>query len=152
MKLAEALNLRADISKRISALSERLKLNAKVQEGDKPAENPGELLAELENLTGELESLISHINLTNSITTCDGKTLTELIARKDTLTLKAGILRTFLNEASSKVERYSSKEIKITSTVDVAKLRKTADELSEEIRRLNVKIQELNWTTEMAEL
>lgn len=152
MKLAEALDLRADISKRISALSERLKLNAKVQEGDKPAEDPAQLLSELDKLTAELESLISHINLTNSITTCDGKTLTELIARKDVLTLKAGIIRNFLNEASDKIERYTRNEIKIKSSVDVTKLRKTVDELSEEIRRINLKIQELNWTTEMAEL
>lgn len=40
MKLAEALNLRADVSKRLSQLSERLTANAKVQEGDSPAEDP----------------------------------------------------------------------------------------------------------------
>lgn len=149
MRLAEALNLRADINKRISQLGERLRANAKVQEGDTPAENPEELLAELDRLTEELEELMGRINLTNSKTVSDGVSLTEMIAKKDTLTLKSGILRKFLAEASTKVERYSSKEIKILSTVNVAELRTKSDKLSEELRLLNVKIQELNWTTEL---
>ena len=40
MKLAEALNLRADLQKRIAQLKERLANNVKVQEGDSPAEDP----------------------------------------------------------------------------------------------------------------
>ncbi len=149
MRLAEALNLRADINKRISQLGERLKMNAKVQEGDTPAEAPEELLAELDKLTSELEELMGRINLTNSRTLSDGVSLTEMIAKKDALTLKSGIIRKFLAEASLKVERYSNKEIKILSTVNVAELRTQSDKLSEELRLLNVKIQELNWTTEL---
>ncbi|MDE7304023.1 MAG: DIP1984 family protein, partial [Oscillospiraceae bacterium] len=85
MKLAEALNLRADIAKRLSQLSERLAANAKVQEGDSPAEDPSELLEELDRLTKQLEDLISRINLTNSKTLSDAKTLSAMIAAKDTL-------------------------------------------------------------------
>ena len=48
MKLAEALNLRADVQKRIASLKERLIRNAKVQEGDVPAEDPVMLLKELD--------------------------------------------------------------------------------------------------------
>lgn len=149
MKLAEALNLRADTSKRISQLCERLRANAKVQEGDTPAEEPLELLAELERLTAQLEELISRINLTNSKVVCNGKTLTEMIARKDALSLKGSILRSFLSDASVRTDRYSSKEIRVVSTVNVRELQKKADEVSEEIRRLNVKIQELNWQYEL---
>ena len=43
MKLAEALILRADCQKRIAQLKSRLLTNAKVQEGDAPAEPPQEL-------------------------------------------------------------------------------------------------------------
>lgn len=96
MKLAEALNLRADTAKRLSQLSERLTANAKVQEGDTPAENPQELLEELDRLTYQLETLISRINLTNSKTMYAGKSLTEMIAQKDTLSLKNSVLRNFL--------------------------------------------------------
>ncbi|MDD6992189.1 MAG: DIP1984 family protein [Oscillospiraceae bacterium] len=149
MRLAEALNLRADINKRISQLGERLRANAKVQEGDTPAENPEELLAELDRLTAELEELMGRINLTNSRTLSDGVSLTEMIAKKDALTLKSGIIRKFLAEASLKIERYSNKEIKILSTVNVAELRTHSDKLSEELRLLNVKIQKINWTTDL---
>jgi len=47
MKLAEALHLRADLQKRIAQLGDRLNNNARVQEGDEPAEDPAVLLAEL---------------------------------------------------------------------------------------------------------
>ena len=149
MKLAEALNLRADVSKRLSQLSERLTANAKVQEGDSPAEDPAELLGELDRLTGQLEELISRINLTNSKTMNNGKSLTEMIAAKDTLSLKSSIFRNFLASASAKTDRYSNKEIRVVSTVSVRELQKKSDELSEEIRKLNVKIQELNWSTDL---
>lgn len=149
MKLAEALDLRADTAKRLSQLSERLIANAKVQEGDSPAEDPVELLEELERLTDQLENLISRINLTNSKTMYEGKTLTEMIAAKDTLSLKSSVLRNFLASASAKTDRYSNKEIRIVSTVNVRELQKRSDEISEEIRRLNVKIQELNWSADL---
>ncbi|MDE5576934.1 MAG: DIP1984 family protein [Oscillospiraceae bacterium] len=149
MKLAEALNLRADTAKRLSQLSERLAANAKVQEGDSPAEDPSELLEELDRLTKQLEDLISRINLTNSKTLYEGKTLTEMIAAKDTLSLKSSILRNFLSASSAKIDRYSNKEIRVVSTVNVRELQKSSDEISEEIRKLNVKIQELNWSADL---
>ncbi len=49
MKLAEALSLRADLQKRISQLEVRLKNNDRIQEGEEPAENPQELMEELNN-------------------------------------------------------------------------------------------------------
>ena len=66
MKLAEALILRADCQKRIAQLKSRLLTNAKVQEGDKPAETPQELIAELGRVSNELLDLIKRINRTNS--------------------------------------------------------------------------------------
>jgi hypothetical protein len=51
MKLAEALILRVDFQKHIARLRERLILNAKVQAGDKPAEDPEVLIQELNWLT-----------------------------------------------------------------------------------------------------
>ena len=47
MKLAEALQERADNSRRIEQLKVRLTDNALIQEGDQPAEDPQELLKEL---------------------------------------------------------------------------------------------------------
>ena len=105
MKLAEALNLRADIAKRISQLGSRLGLNALVQEGEKPAENPELLLKELDELVVQQEELISRINLTNAKTVSEGKTLTELIAHKDCLRTKISVMRSFLGEASRTASR-----------------------------------------------
>jgi hypothetical protein len=58
MRLAEALILRADAQKRIEHLKQRLLRNAKVQEGDVPAENPAELIGELDRIAAELTRLI----------------------------------------------------------------------------------------------
>ena len=66
MKLAEALKERADLNIKIEQLRSRLTANALVQEGEKPAEDPGELLAELDGAIARLEELMARINLTNS--------------------------------------------------------------------------------------
>ena len=66
MKLANALAQRADLQRRMAQLGSRLMNNAKVQEGEQPAEEPKELLAELESLSAQLENLICRINLTNT--------------------------------------------------------------------------------------
>ncbi len=149
MKLAEALNLRADIAKRTAQLNIRLQNNALCQEGEKPAENPADLLKELDELTVQQEELIARINLTNAKTVSDGKTLTELIAHKDAVRTKTDIMRAFLDAASKKVPRGLRSEIKILSTVNVADLRKTVDALEKDFRETDVKIQTLNWNTEL---
>ncbi len=150
MKLAEALNLRADIRKFISQLSERLNLNARVQEGDNPSEKPATLLGELESASEALETLIRRINRTNCETVDgDGISIMDMIARRDALALKNSILRGFLSSASSKTDRYSLKEIKFVSTMDVAVIRKRTDWNAKKLRELDTSIQMLNWTTEL---
>lgn len=85
MKLAEALMERSDLKTRIEQLAARLNENAKVQEGDEPAENPAELLDELNRLYARLERLMTLVNLTNARTLSDGEPLTALLARRDCL-------------------------------------------------------------------
>ncbi len=149
MKLATALSTRADLQGRLNELETRLVSNAKVQEGEKPDENPMELIAEKDRIIEELESLISKINLTNSKTEAGGMTITELLAKRDCLKLDIKIMRNFLNGASSKINRLTRSEIVIKSTVNVAELQKKVDALSKELRETDEKIQELNWTTEL---
>ena len=149
MKLAEALNLRADIAKRISQLGSRLGLNALVQEGEKPAENPELLLKELDELVAQQEELISRINLTNAKTVSEGKTLTEMISHKDCLRTRISVMRSFLGEASRTASRAMRSEIKIYSTVNVSALRKKVDALEKDFRETDVKIQALNWNTDL---
>ena len=151
MKLAEALILRSDLQKRIEQLRVRLNNNAKVQENDKPSENPEELLNELDNNINQLRILIKQINRTNCVTVSNGQTLADLIAERDTLTLKSNILRGFLNIAGQKVNLYSTTEIKIMSTVDVPALQKELDLLSKKIRETDTELQQANWLTELIE-
>ena len=83
MKLAEALQLRADLQKRMEQLADRLYDNATVQEGEQPAEDPQELLRELEADYARLEELISAINRTNNTTKLeDGSALSDQLARR----------------------------------------------------------------------
>ncbi len=151
MKLAEALILRADLQKRIDQLRVRLNNNAKVQENDEPSEKPEELLNELDNNINQLKILIKQINKTNCVTVSNDQTLADLIAERDTLTLKSNILRGFLNIAGQKVNLYSTTEIKIMSTVDVPALQKELDLLSKKIRETDTELQQANWLTELIE-
>ena len=72
MKLANALSQRSELQTRIRQLESRLNNNALVQEGEQPAEDPMELLAELEADYARLEELISAINRTNNSTRMEG--------------------------------------------------------------------------------
>lgn len=151
MKIAEALILRSDIQKRISQLKTRLNNNAKVQENEEPTENPEFLLTELDDLISQLNDLIIKINRTNTLSKIDGISLVELIAKKDTLSQKAGILREFIEIASQKINLYSSTEIKVFSTVNVPAQQKQLDKLSKEIRETDTKLQQTNWTIDLIE-
>ena len=150
MKLAEALSIRKDLQKRIQQIGKRLEDNVKVQEGDEPSENPDELMKELDGCLNKLEDLIWHINLTN-VQTFDetGKTLTQLMAEKDVLTLRISTLRNTFERASSQQERYSRSEIKMVTIVDVKQLSNQIDEYSAKLRKLDIAIQTLNFQTEL---
>jgi len=151
MKLAEALIERADLQTRLSQLDARLHNNAKVQEGETPAEDPAALLEELDRISARLEQLITAINLTNASVTDGGEPLTALLARRDVLKSRVGALRNFLNAASSVVMRGSRSEVVIRSTVDVTALRKEVDARAMELRKLDTRIQALNWTADLLE-
>ena len=88
MRLAEALQERADLNKKIAELRRRLENCLLVQEGEEPVEEPEQLLGELDAAVERLEVLMAAINLANCTTKAKGMTLTELIARKDALSLK----------------------------------------------------------------
>lgn len=149
MKLAEALQERADIQKRLSQLRGRLLNNAKVQEGEKPVENPAELLQEMDGMILRLEELILRINMTNSATMDNDETLTALLAKRECLQKKVGLMRDFLDRAGELVERSAYTEIKVHSTVSVPEKRKELDALSKDLRSLDSRIQQLNWLTEL---
>lgn len=151
MKLAEALQKRADLARKTGELKDRIRTNALTQEGEKPAEDPNELLNEYDEAVEELGDLIAKINLTNCRTIRDGMTLTEIIARKDVLQIKRQAYREIADTANQNTYRARNTEIKILPTVEVAELRKTADSIAKEIRELDNTLQETNWTTDLIE-
>lgn len=149
MKLAEALQLRADLNTQIAQLRNRISYNIVVQDGDKPAEEPVELINKLNDCVMQLEQLIKKINLANCRTVVDGKTLTELIAEKDCLTLKIGAYRDIVSRASNLGGRMTRSEIRYVSTVKAKEIQKEVDTMSAALRKLENTIQQTNWTTEL---
>lgn len=152
MKLAEALILRADAQKRIEQLKQRLLRNAKVQDGDKPAENPVELIAELDRIAADLTGLIQQINRTNAATTlADGATVSDALARRDVLAKQHAVYRDLAATATVDQTRYSRSEVKFVSTVDVAAIQRRADDLARRHRELDAAIQATNWSVDLLE-
>ena len=151
MKLVEALQERSDINKRISDLKRRLQNCLLVQEGEEPAEDPMDLLNELDSSTERLETLMASINKTNCNTIVNGMSLTEIIAKMDALSLRHSAYKELVYTAGNNTYRARGTEIKVKAVIKAAELQKTADKLAKEIRQLDNLLQESNWKTELAE-
>ena len=151
MKLAEALQERADLNRKIEELRRRLANVILVQEGEEPAEEPAELLKELNAAIARLEYLMAAINLTNCRTKANGMTLTALIARKDALMVKLSSYRDLVYSASQNTNRARGTEIKVKSLLKAGDLQKVADQIAKEVRDLDNLLQETNWKTKLIE-
>jgi hypothetical protein len=151
MKLAEALVLRSDVSKRMEQVKARALRNAKVQDGDQPAEDPFALMQEHDRLAEELEALISRINRTNGATPFLGATLTEALAKRDVLRLRQAAWRDVAEWATVVQTVKTKSEVRFRSALNVLQAQKQADDLSRDLRNLDAKIQEANWLTALAE-
>ena len=151
MKLAEALQERADLNKSIANLRWRLEQVMLVQEGVEPVEDPVALLKTLDESIGRLEYLMAAINHSNDVTEADGMTLTQIIARKDALKLKLTAYKDLAGEAAGNTSRARGTEIRVLPTLKAADLQKEADRMAKEIRRLDNLLQETNWTRELVE-
>ena len=151
MKLAEALQERADINARIEQLRYRIENNALVQEGEKPAEDPEALIKELNGCIARLQYLMARINITNCAAKAGDLSLTELIAKKDALRVKASAYRSIIDTASQSVRRARNTEIKIMPAVNAAALQKEADRIAKELRLTDNALQQANWLTDLME-
>ncbi len=149
MKLAEALQERADLAARIAQLHNRLRNNALVQQGEKPVEDPAVLLAELDQCILHMEELMTRINLTNSAIAVGEETLTALLARRDCLKSRLSILRDLINTAGQTAYRARGTEIVVRSAVDVPALQKQADAFARQLRETDNLIQQTNWTYDL---
>lgn len=151
MKLAEALQERADLKRNISDLSDRLERVALVQEGEKPVEDPKTLLKALDESVNRMEYLMAAINHTNDATMADGMTLTALIARKDALMLRQSVYKKLAQEAGYNTSRARGTEIKVMPAVKVTEIQKEVDRMAKEVRTLDNLLQETNWTKDLIE-
>ena len=152
MKLAEALQERADLKRSISDLSDRLQRVALIQEGEKPVEDPKTLMKALDESVNRLEYLMAAINHTNDMmTTANGMTLTALIARKDALLLKQSVYKNLAQEAGYNTSRARGTEIKVMPAVKVSDIQKEIDRMAKEVRTLDNLLQETNWTKDLIE-
>ena len=151
MKLAEALQERADLNRKIEQLQDRLNNNVLVQDGEQTAEDPKKLKYELDSSILRLADLIAHINQTNCTTIVEGQTLTALIAKKDTLSLKIRLYKEITSTASQTSYRARNTEIKIKSTISVADWQAEIDRMARELRLLDNQLQQSNWSTDLVE-
>ena len=156
MKIAEALALRADATRRVEQLRARIVANARYQEGEEPSEDAQALLSEAGEVLGELEVLIRRINRTNAAARIgeDG-TVTDALARRDVLRLRHSVLTAAADAAAGQNEfgrgRQLRSELKMLTTLPVARLRAQADDVARDLRELDVRIQQANWEIELLE-
>ena len=134
MKLAEALQERADLNKKISDLRGRLNQNSLVQEGESLMKTLQCWCKKLEAAIARLQQLIKDINLTNCATIVEGRSLTQIIAEKEGAIMRLSAYRALADSASAINYRARGSEIKMIATVNVSELQKTADIISKEIR------------------
>lgn len=152
MKLAEALAARADLTTRLSELRGRATASVHYQEGEQPAEDPAELVAEVDRVAAELERLIRRINATNLATAFGaGMTVTDALARRDMLRQRHKTRTQLASTATQSMPRGLRSEIRMVTAIDVRATRQEADVLARELRELDTRIQEINWTTELIE-
>ena len=153
MKLAEALIERANLQRRLDALKERMTASARVAEGDTPAEDAMALLAEYERVAAALLDYIRQINVTNLGAHLEpGVSLMDAIAQRDVLRKRQQAYLNLANAAMGAAQRmYGQAEVRYQRVVDVAALRRQADELAREARELDTRLQAANWSVEMGE-
>ncbi|HET8580503.1 MAG TPA: DIP1984 family protein [Nitrospiraceae bacterium] len=151
MKLAEALIERKALKDRIKNLEERLDRVAKVQEGDRPTEDPTALLQQLREALAAMEEMVTKINRTNIAARLGEQTIMEAIARRDRLATEQQVLRRLAQLATPTRDPFARNEIRFVPTVDAAAVQRDADEMTRILRDLHKEIQAANWAIELTE-
>ena len=154
MKLAEALALRAEATRKIEQLRGRIVANARYQEGEEPSEDAVSLLAQTGEACARLESLISRINRTNAAAPLGGGTITDAIARRDMLKVQHSVITSAADAAAKRDagwggHRQLRSELTYISALPVSELRAQADDVARRIRELDTDIQRTNWEVDL---
>jgi SMC interacting uncharacterized protein involved in chromosome segregation len=171
MLLAEALAAKKDALKEVNDLRERLAAAAvRYEDQEAASEDPTDLVAKLDHALDRLEGLTVRINKTNNEAQLafDGRELSimEAVAFRDRLTLEAKVRRGVVEAIEEGLEtkgtpratayfqqttRRSKDDVRKVVTIDFKAARDAADGLSERVRRLDIALQQQNWTVELVD-
>lgn len=152
MKLAEALNKRANYQKQLVDLKNRLLKNIIVQEGDEPAEDPTKLLREYGNISKKLIEIIFNINKTNISTFIKPEqSLTAALAEMEVLKLKHKLYTDLVQESTviTRQIRQIPTQIRLKPTINITHIQEGINKIAQEIRKLDSLIQSTNWQCDM---
>jgi hypothetical protein len=150
MKIAELLLHRAAARRKLDSLRTRIDKNARVQEDTVAHEEAAHLLEAALAANDELARAILAIheaNLRGRL--ADGRSLTAAIAERDRLKGEHSLLMAAVTSATTVNDRYSGREIRWVSTLDVAEIQRRADDCAMRLRDLNVELQRANWAVEV---
>ena len=157
MLLAEALVLRSDQQKKLKELGDRIDDNARVPKDAAPDEDPGALLEQAAAVADELTRMVERINRTNAATVADratGRTISDLIAHRDHAQRMTQLYRDAAKAGTRPAGRRwlaCDGDTPTAAVVDVAALQRQADEWAVRYRELDVRLQQINWATELME-
>lgn len=155
MKLGEALTVRARQAQKLHNLLGRIKANAISQEDAQPSEEPNALIDEYLAISGTHENLVALIQESNANTmvSFNGEllSLTALLQHREAMTRERNVLgiAAAAGSLSRDAFRFTHSELKYVSRVNVPELRIREDAMTEMIRKIDARIQSVNWDTEI---
>lgn len=153
MKLSEAMLQQRDIQHHIDELRDRLRSNLIVQEGGQPAEDPEQLLAELDKAIAQLIALTQRISRTTATTRFDEtRTISDVLAERESLVVQWRTLANLVKAASLEQIRCSrSSGTRYVPTIDVQAVQWRVDGMSRRYRELDSAIKKINWQVELTD-
>jgi hypothetical protein len=155
MKLAEALIEKKNLATRIGELQGRYTAAAVIEEGTTPDETAEELLTSLTAAFARWEELTVAINLTNNSVPVGDKTMMQALAHRDSLKTQishiSGIANSIRqrNTARNRYFNADGPKMVVAEGVDAKYFIKLGDDLSKELRELDLQIQAANWANEL---
>ena len=151
MLLAEALLRKSVLKKELEALEQRMSESARVPHDEEPVDDYLLLLESYRKKEGELLEMNLRILETNFNTSFEeGETISQAIIRRDSLRRLVSMYNKLLSAATGGDRRlFSSRDVKYRRIVDMDKARVNKDNTAMKYRELDVKLQQLNWNTEL---
>jgi len=164
MLLAEALKERANLETAIRELKARIAGVAVHDEDETPTESAADLVEQLLAMLSRAATLTARINRSNNSVTVrfEGKSqnLMTAVLLRDEWKRQAEALRSIMSEVERALggrssydfgRRRAKDEVKLVSDLAVKDLRARADTLSGRVSALDMEIQKINFTAELAE-